>query len=158
MNTLRTLASVLLLALLSGPASAAVQPCTKIALSPGDLAVGTTGIAYAQSVSATGGSAYTFSITQGVLPAGLAFANATATTIDIAGTASTPGTFVFTLTARNTADGCTGGRTYAFKVNARTVVRQLRERHPSSRTPARWWWTLASRSPTPTTPTWPRRR
>jgi hypothetical protein len=123
MKTSRSLLPALLLSALAVPAVAAIRPCaTPITLSPPSLTVGTTGLAYGQTLTAAGGTAFTFSTTQGVLPPGLALANATATTVDIAGSPTTPGTFVFTITARHTPNGCSGGQMFALFVNDRTVV------------------------------------
>jgi hypothetical protein len=123
MKTSRLLLAALALSVLAVPAMAAIRPCaTPITLSPPSLTVGTTGLVYSQTLTASGGTAFTFSTTQGVLPAGLAFANPTATTVDITGSPTTPGTSVFTVTARNTPNGCSGGRTFAVFVNDRTVV------------------------------------
>lgn len=123
MKTSRSMLTALALSALAVPAMAAIRPCaTPITITPGTLTVATTGIAYTQTLTASGGTAYTFSATKGVLPAGVSFTNATATTVDLTGLAAAPGTSVFTVTARNTADGCSGGRTFSLFVNDRTVV------------------------------------
>jgi uncharacterized protein (TIGR03437 family) len=87
--------------------------CPTITLSPTSLPAGTTGIAYSQVVSATGGTApYAFSIASGTLPVGISLAmNGT-----LSGTPTANGTYVFNLQASD-AYGCTIVRTLAIVIN-----------------------------------------
>ena len=115
MKIFRSLLPALVLSAFAVPAVAAVRPCDpSISVTPNALTTATTGIAYSQTMTASGGTAYTFSITPGVLPPGFALTNPTSTAVDITGTPTTAGTFAFTLTARNTPNGCSGGRALRF--------------------------------------------
>src|SRR5262249_48817125 len=74
--------------------SMTINPAT-LAISTNSLPVGMVGTAYSQTLTATGGTApYTWAITSGTLPAGLAWAPTTGL---ISGTATTAGTFNFTV-------------------------------------------------------------
>ena len=90
--------------------------CPPITVSPSALPDGTIGIAYSQTLTATGGtSPYTWSVTGGVLPAGLSLSsnglisgvptvtNGTGATVTLTSTDSNP-------------NSCTGSRTYNFKI------------------------------------------
>jgi large repetitive protein len=73
-------------------------------------------VAYAQTLSASGGIApYTYSISTGALPAGLTLSS---TTGAISGTATATGTFNFTVTAKE-SNSFTAAQAYSF-----TVARQ----------------------------------
>jgi uncharacterized protein YhjY with autotransporter beta-barrel domain len=89
-----------------------------IAVTPATLPNGTAGVAYSQTVSATGGAApYTFTVTAGTLPAGLSLAPGGALT----GAPSSVGTFSFTVTATD-ANGQTGSAAYSITIAAPTIV------------------------------------
>ncbi|MCS4279015.1 putative Ig domain-containing protein [Stenotrophomonas rhizophila] len=89
-----------------------------IALTPSTVPNGTAGVAYSQSVAASGGVApYTFTATAGTLPAGLSLGSGGALT----GTPSSVGTFNFTLTATD-ANGQTGSAAYSIVIAAPTIV------------------------------------
>ena len=87
--------------------------CPPITLLPAPpLPQGTVGVAYSQTITASGGTApYTFSITAGSLPTGLLFTNGL-----ISGTPTAAGTFTFTVTATD-ANGCTGLQAYTIVIN-----------------------------------------
>lgn len=86
-----------------------VGPCPLINLDPAVLPNGETAAAYNAVISATGGiSPYTFSISNGALPDGLALDTATGI---ISGMPVQAGTFNFTVTAID-ANGCPGSRAY----------------------------------------------
>ncbi len=88
-------------------------------VNPATLPAGTLGTAYAQTVSATGGNgSYTFSVSAGSLPAGLALNAATGA---ITGTPTTAATSNFTITATDGL-GATGARAYSVTVNAAIAV------------------------------------
>ncbi len=88
-------------------------------VNPATLPSGTLGTAYAQTVSATGGNgSYTFSVSAGSLPAGLALNAATGA---ITGTPTTAATSNFTITATDGL-GATGARAYSVTVNAAIAV------------------------------------
>jgi hypothetical protein len=73
-----------------------------VTISPTKLPNGAAGAAYSQTLTASGGvSPYTWSISAGALPTGLAL---NATTGDISGTPTTPGTFNFTVKATDSAN------------------------------------------------------
>jgi uncharacterized delta-60 repeat protein len=89
--------------------------CPAITVSPSSLPDGVVGIAYNQTISASGGTApYTYAVTSGALPAGL--------TLDpnsgvISGTPTTVQTATFQITATDSG-GCTGSRSYTVDINA----------------------------------------
>lgn len=88
-----------------------------IAVSPTTLPNPTAGVAYSQTLTASGGSpAYAFAITSGALPQGL-----TLTGNAIAGTPTLTGTFTFTATATDSL-GFTGSRAYTVTVAAPTIA------------------------------------
>ncbi|MCG3160160.1 MAG: hypothetical protein JMDDDDMK_01196 [Acidobacteria bacterium] len=83
--------------------------------SPGPLPAGTTGTAYSQTFTQTGGVApVAFSVSAGALPAGLAL---NATTGVLSGTPTQAGNSSFTITATD-AGGCTGSAAYTLVINS----------------------------------------
>jgi len=87
--------------------------CPAIAVSPDTLAVGSVGVAYAQTIGAAGGIApYAFAVTSGTLPPGLALVAATGA---LSGTPTASGTFAITITATDSV-GCSGARAYSLQV------------------------------------------
>ncbi len=87
--------------------------CPTLTLSPASLPSATVGAAYRQTITANGGtSPYTFAVTSGSLPAGLALSSGGS----FSGTASAAGSFTFTLTATD-AHGCTGNQAYSVTVS-----------------------------------------
>ncbi|WP_460501964.1 beta strand repeat-containing protein, partial [Hymenobacter agri] len=92
-----------------------------ITVAPNSLPGGTRGVAYSQTLSASGGTApYTFAITAGALPTGLSLTNGT-----IAGTPTVNGSFTFTVTATDASTGSgpyTGSRSYTLAVAAPTIT------------------------------------
>lgn len=92
---------------------AACAPCPTITLSPATLPDGSTGTPYSQVLSAAGGTApYTYAVTAGALPPGLALDGATGL---LSGTPTSAGSFSFTVTATD-ANGCTGEAPYTVTV------------------------------------------
>lgn len=93
-----------------------------ITLSPATLAAGTAGVAYSQSITASGGtSTYTFALTAGALPPGLTLASDG--TLSGAPTAS--GTFNFTISATDSSTGTgpyTSSTTCTLTIGAPTIV------------------------------------
>ena len=93
-----------------------------VAVAPLTLPNGTVGVAYTQSVSATGGtgSGYTFALVpmMGTLPPGLMLSSATGT---LTGTPTTAGMFTFTLRATDSGMN-TGSKTYTVTVGAAAVT------------------------------------
>lgn len=89
-----------------------------ITMAPGTLPNATVGTAYSQTLTASGGaSPYTYVVTAGALPAGLAVnLNSGALT----GTATAAGSFNFTVTATDNGS-FTGSQAYALQVNAPTL-------------------------------------
>ncbi|HEY8131773.1 MAG TPA: proprotein convertase P-domain-containing protein, partial [Thermoanaerobaculia bacterium] len=88
--------------------------CPILTVSPSTLPNGAAGIAYNQTITASGGTApYTFSLTAGALPSGLTLSSAGA----LAGAPTTTGSASFTITAVD-ANGCVGSRAYSMNVTA----------------------------------------
>lgn len=86
--------------------------CPPIAITPGTLPDGQVGVAYAQTLTASGGAApHAFTITVGELPDGLTLSGAG----ELTGTPTGAGAAVFTVRATD-AFGCTGEETYALAV------------------------------------------
>jgi len=89
-----------------------------LAVSPATLPAATSGTAYSQTLIASGGTGtYTYSITAGALPAGVALSGAGV----ISGTPTTSGSFNFTVTAKD-GDGFTGSKAYLLAVMAPTIT------------------------------------
>ncbi|WP_313535284.1 Ig-like domain-containing protein [Sphingomonas sp.] len=94
-----------------------------VVVGPASLANGTAGVAYSQSITASGGVApYTYAVTAGALPAGLTLAsNGT-----LSGTPSAGGSFNFTIAATDSATGTgapfTGNRAYSLTIAAPTIT------------------------------------
>lgn len=89
-----------------------------VTVSPSTLTAATAGVAYSQTVTASGGATpYTYAVTSGALPAGLSL---NGTTGVISGTPTAGGTFNPTITATD-ANGFTGTRAYSLSVNAATI-------------------------------------
>ncbi|HNQ77668.1 MAG TPA: putative Ig domain-containing protein [Acidobacteriota bacterium] len=87
--------------------------CPTITLSPATLPEPTVGLAYSQTIAASGGTApYTYEVTSGVLPAGLTLDPATGV---ISGTPTSAGSYTFTITATDAA-ACTGTITYTMNM------------------------------------------
>ncbi|SDG49301.1 putative Ig domain-containing protein [Dyella sp. 333MFSha] len=89
-----------------------------ITVAPATLPNPTVGVAYSQTISASGGTApYTFAITAGALPAGMTLAGGGA----LSGTPTAAGTFNFTVTATDNG-GFTGSNAYTITVAAPTIA------------------------------------
>jgi hypothetical protein len=108
----------------TGPYSSAAQALTltiaapTITLSPTTLPNATVGVAYSQTVAASGGaSPYGYAVTAGSLPVGLTLNTATGALV---GTPTAAGTFNFTLSATD-ANAFTGSRAYTATVGAPTL-------------------------------------
>jgi len=87
--------------------------CPVITVNPATLPNGAVAVPYNQIVTGSGGTApYTFSVSSGALPTGLILNPATGA---ITGSPTTPGTFTFTITARD-ANGCSGSRFYTVNI------------------------------------------
>lgn len=90
-----------------------------VVLAPATLANPALGIAYSQSVTASGGTGpYTYSVIAGALPPGLTLNN---TTGAIAGTTAAGGSYSFTVQATDSL-GFTGSRAYSLTIGAPTIV------------------------------------
>ncbi|WNL46391.1 putative Ig domain-containing protein [Dyella sp. BiH032] len=108
----------------TGAPFSATQPVTltiaapTITLAPSTLPAGSGGVAYSQTLSASGGSGgYTYSLSAGALPPGIALSSAGV----VSGTPTTPGSYNFTVTATD-GFGFTGSQAYTFTVNAPTIT------------------------------------
>ena len=103
----------------TGSQAYAVTINAAITVNPATLPNGTVGVAYSQTVSATGGNgSYTFSVSAGSLPAGLSLNAATGA---ITGTPTAAATSNFTITATDGL-GATGARAYSVTINAAITV------------------------------------
>ncbi|MDO8680023.1 MAG: putative Ig domain-containing protein [Acidobacteriota bacterium] len=88
--------------------------CPAITLSPAVLSNGTVGVAYSQTITASGGIApYTFTVPPGTLPAGLTLSAAGV----LSGTPTTAETQTFTVTATD-ANGCASTQTYTVVITS----------------------------------------
>ncbi len=95
-----------------------IPGCAIITVSPSTLPNGTTGSAYNQTISATGGTTpYTFAVTSGSLPAGLSLASNGALT----GTPSASGLSSFTVTATDSI-ACVGSISYTIQVTCPSIT------------------------------------
>lgn len=86
--------------------------CTPVTLSPATLPGGVVGTAYNQTITGSGSLTYTFTISTGGLPQGLALTPFGA----LIGTPTKPGAFPFTVKATAT-NGCTGTQAYTITIN-----------------------------------------
>jgi hypothetical protein len=88
----------------------AAGTCPTITLSPATLPGGTTGVAYTQTITGSGGTApYTFAVTSGVLPAGLNLSSAGV----LSGTPTANGSSTFTIRGTD-ANGCFASLSYTI--------------------------------------------
>ncbi|QHB73091.1 IPT/TIG domain-containing protein [Stenotrophomonas sp. 364] len=110
----------------SAPAdvSITVAPPT-VALTQATLAEGSTSAAYSQTLQATGGAEpYTFAVTAGALPAGIALQSDGT----LSGRATVAGTFAFAVTVTDSSTGegpFTANRSYSLVIAAPSVVLDL---------------------------------
>ncbi|MEE9694753.1 putative Ig domain-containing protein [Aeromonas hydrophila] len=104
----------------SSPATVTITiSAPSIVVSPGALSNGSVGMAYSQTITATGGSApYTYAITAGSLPAGLSLNTSSGM---ISGTPSASGTFTLTVTATD-ANSASGFQAYSLVINGLAPV------------------------------------
>lgn len=106
----------------SAPATVTVTvSAPTLALSPaaGPLAGGTIGVAYVQTITASGGTApYSYEITSGALGAGLSFDTSTGV---ISGTPTANSIANLTITAED-AHGATGSRAYSLTIGGQAPV------------------------------------
>jgi uncharacterized repeat protein (TIGR01451 family) len=93
--------------------------CPAITVSPATLPSGTMGIAYSQTLTASGGSSgsFSFAITSGALPSGMNLSSSGL----LSGTPGGPGNFNFTITATDN-NLCTGSRSYTLVINCPLIT------------------------------------
>ncbi|WP_267555711.1 putative Ig domain-containing protein, partial [Rhizobium rhizogenes] len=93
-----------------------------IAIAPASLPAGTTGTAYSQTITASGGTtSYTYGVTAGSLPTGLTLSPAGV----LSGTPTAAGPFNFTVTATDSSTGTgpyTGSRAYSMTIGTQLPV------------------------------------
>jgi hypothetical protein len=104
--------------------SAASSPfsinCPTLTMTPaaGALAGGTTGLGYSQTFAATNGiGSYTYAVTSGALPTGLALSSGGV----LSGTPTAAAAYSFMVTATDT-DGCTVGHAYSVTISCPTIT------------------------------------
>ncbi|MBI4811174.1 MAG: putative Ig domain-containing protein, partial [Ignavibacteriales bacterium] len=91
--------------------------CPAINLSPATLPNGTVGVAYSQTITASGGtSPYSFAVVAGALPDGLVLSSTGA----LFGTPTSAGSFNFTIRATD-AQGCQGDQSYGVSISCPTI-------------------------------------
>jgi uncharacterized repeat protein (TIGR01451 family) len=102
----------------SSPATVTITVAAPpITLTPASLPAATVGVAYSQTVTASGGAGpYAFAITSGSLPAGLHLSSSGT----LSGPPTAGGTFTFTVTAIDSSTR-TGSQAYTLTVNAPTI-------------------------------------
>lgn len=100
---------------MSQPCTFTVSVCPTITL--GSLSGGQAGVAYNQSVAASPAGTYTYTVTGGSLPTGLALNPNTGA---VTGTPSTVGAYSFTIKAQD-ASGCSGTQSYSVQIACPTV-------------------------------------
>jgi uncharacterized protein YhjY with autotransporter beta-barrel domain len=89
-----------------------------ITVAPATLPASTGGVAYSQTITASGGNGgYTYSLASGALPPGIVLSSAGS----LSGTPTAAGSYNFTVTATD-GFGFTGSQAYTFDVNAPTIV------------------------------------
>lgn len=92
-----------------------MQGKSTLSVMTGALVCGVTGVAYSQTISATGGSPpYTWSLAAGQLPPGVTLSS----TGVLSGTPTTAGTFKFTVRVKDTQGAVASGN---FSINIKTV-------------------------------------
>jgi hypothetical protein len=98
-----------------------VNAASSLTVSPATLASVTANSAFSATVSATGGSGtYTFAVTAGSLPSGLALNTSSGV---LSGTPTTAGTYSFTITATDSnISGLTGSQGYTLTVNPASTL------------------------------------
>lgn len=97
----------------------ATLTCPAIALSPSSLPALFVGGPFSETIVASGGAGpYCWTLSDGALPPGLSFDTGTGT---LAGTPTTGGTYVFTLSATD-ANGCEGSQAYVLQVDCPTLA------------------------------------
>ncbi len=91
-----------------------------LALSPGSLPAGTVGVTYSTTLTAGGGGGtYTFSVTGGALPSGLALSALGV----LSGTPTSGGSFSVTITATDSiTPALTGTQAYSLNIGAATIT------------------------------------
>jgi large repetitive protein len=125
----RALTALALLCVLAAPAGAATHRIAAISISPASLAGGTTGSAYSQTLTGSGGTGpYTFAVTAGSLPPGLSLAAGGT----LSGTPTSVGSYSFTVTATDSLNA-TGSQAFSVTVSPAVVDIQPGSLSPASR-------------------------
>ena len=95
-----------------------IDTCPSIIVSPATLPSGTFGSPYAQTLTASGGTApYAFAISAGALPSGLSLSSGGV----LSGTPAAVGVFGFTVTATD-AGGCAGSTSYQLRISCAAIA------------------------------------
>ena len=102
----------------TGSQAYSVTIATPVVVAPPSLPNGGVGVAYSQTITASGGSGpYTFAVTAGTLPSSLSLSAAGV----LSGTPSASGTFNFTITATDSLSA-TGAQSYSITIAAPVVI------------------------------------
>jgi uncharacterized protein (TIGR03437 family) len=95
-----------------------INACPTVTLSPATLPEGRVAKAYQQTLMATGGGTFSFTVSEGALPPGLSLAAASGV---LAGTPTSAGTFNFTIRATS-SNTCSGTQAYSLTIAALPAV------------------------------------
>ena len=100
--------------------SLTINPAPTITLTPSSLAAGQVGAGYSQALTAAGGTApYSYAVTSGSLPTGLALSTGGV----LSGTPSASGSATFTVTATDSSSGKhTGSQNYTLTINPAPTI------------------------------------
>ena len=125
----------------SQPFTLSVSPALLIITSPSTLPSGVTGTAYSQTLAATGGvPPYSWAITAGTLPSGIAFSTSTGV---LAGTPTTPGTSSFSVNVYDSSLHY-ASQTFTLTIGAAPIAVATPASLPSGSTGTAYSQTLAA--------------
>ncbi|MHB8643336.1 MAG: putative Ig domain-containing protein [Gaiellaceae bacterium] len=125
----RVATAIALLCVLVAPAGAATHRIAAISITPALLPSATTGTAYNQALAGNGGTGpYTFAVTAGALPPGIALSGAGV----LSGTPTSSGSFSFTVTATDSL-AASGSQAFSLSVSPAAISISPTSLSPASR-------------------------